>query len=741
MGRDPSRRPPRLSRALYTFSFPVPPLRLSSREPPWYLYGMCAAGPSNPGRGRTPLTGVRILELGQLIAGPYCGQVLADFGADVIKVEAPGSGDPMRKWGTIKDGRSLAWSVIGRNKRCITADLRTVDGQQFARQLAADADVVIENFRPGTLERFNLGWDVLHELNPGLVLVRISGYGQDGPDAHRPGYGSIGEAIGGLRYITGPVDRPPSRVGVSLGDMLAGLHAALGCMMALRARQDIGVGQVVDVSIYESVLALTEGLVSEYAAAGVVRERSGSILPGVAPSNLYPTADGAYVLVAANQDTVFQRLCQAMGRPELATSAEYGDHLARGTNQAALDDLISGWTSDRSREDLLAALDDHAVPAGTVYTAKEMLKDPHFQHRESIIEVPDPGLGSLAMQNVAPKLSVTPGAIRWTGPALGQHDDVVRQEVDQKRPEPATSVYGLPTEVDIIEVGLRDGLQNEPTLVDTATKVRWAQRLISAGLRRLEVAAFVHPRLVPAMADAEAVMAALPRPNGVFYAGLVLNQRGLDRALACGLDEVNMVVCASDTFSQRNQNVSLGEALSESLRLIEEARAKGLWTTLTVGTAFGCPFEGEISNDAVARIVADGLSAGAHEICLADTIGVGVPTQVTGLAREAIEAAGTSQRVRFHFHNTRNTGFANVYAAMLEGVRAFDASIGGIGGCPFAPTATGNIGTEDLVYFLSRMGASTGADLNSLIDMVESLEQELGHAVASQLPRSGPFPT
>jgi formyl-CoA transferase len=376
--------------------------------------------------GQPPLADVRVIELGQLIAGPFCGQILADFGADVLKVEEPSRGDPMRAWGVVHNGRSLTWNVIARGKRCVTADLRTREGRDFVLGLVAQADVVVENFRPGTLEKFGLGFDALSAVNPGIVLTRVSGFGQDGPYSPRAGYGSVGEAMGGLRYLVGEPDRPPSRFGVSLGDLLAGLHAALGTMMALHSRAGSGVGQVVDVSIYESVLAMTESLVSDYAVAGVTRERHGAIMAGVAPSNVYRTADGRLLMIAANQDTVFRRLAGAMGRSELAADERFATHLARGANQAELDELIGDWTATVRAGELQRLLDDHGVPAGEIYRAQEMLADPHFRARQSIVEVPDDELGPVPMQAVAPKLSRNPGRVRWGGPSHGAHDDDVR---------------------------------------------------------------------------------------------------------------------------------------------------------------------------------------------------------------------------------------------------------------------------------------------------------------------------
>jgi succinyl-CoA---D-citramalate CoA-transferase len=366
--------------------------------------------------------------MGQLLAGPFCGQLLADFGAEVIKLEDPARGDPMRQWGREKPhGLSLWWPVIARNKKSVTLDLRHPEGQSLARRLLGTADVLVENFRPGTLERWGLGYDTLAERNPGLVLVRVTGFGQDGPYAPRAGYGSIGEAMGGLRYVTGDPSTPPSRSGISIGDSLAGTFAALGALLALHARARTGRGQVVDSAIYEAVLAMTESLVTENQVAGYTRERTGAILPNVAPSNVYPTADGQLVLVAANQDTVFRRLAAAMARPELADDPRYASHSARGEHQVELDGLIAGWTATLDAGRLLAALEEAGVPAGRIYRATDMLADPHYLARQAIVRLADPELGEIAMQNVAPRLSATPGRVAWPGPALGRHNREVYQ--------------------------------------------------------------------------------------------------------------------------------------------------------------------------------------------------------------------------------------------------------------------------------------------------------------------------
>jgi len=382
-----------------------------------------------PGR-QGPLTDIRVIEMGQLLAGPFCGQLMADFGAEVIKCEQPGVGDPMRVWGREKPhGKSLWWPVVARNKKSLTLNLRTEEGQQVVRDLVAEADVLLENFRPGTLERWNLSYDDLSKINPKLILVRVTGFGQTGPYARRAGYGAIGEAMGGLRYVVGDPSTPPSRMGISIGDELAANYACLGTMMALHARERTGRGQVVDSAIYEAVLAMMESLVSEYDVTGYVRERTGAILPNIAPSNVYETVDGQYLLIAANQDTVFKRLAAAMGRPELAEDPRYATHAARGTHQAELDALVNDWTKTVELELLEQRLEEHGVPCGLIYKPEDMLRDAHFAAREAIVEVEHPDFGPMKMQNVAPRLSDTPGAVRHVGPALGQHTEEVLAEV------------------------------------------------------------------------------------------------------------------------------------------------------------------------------------------------------------------------------------------------------------------------------------------------------------------------
>lgn len=369
-----------------------------------------------------PLTDIRAIELGQLIAGPFCGQLLADMGADVIKIEPPGQGDPMRSWG--RGDYPLWWTVCARNKRCVTANLRLEKGQQLVRDLVAKADILIENFRPGTMERWGLGYDVLSKINPGLIMVRVSGYGQTGPYSHRAGYASVGEAMGGMRHLCGEPDRPASRAGLSIGDTLAATYACNGALAALHHKKMTGEGQIVDTAIYEAVLNVMEATIPEYTVSGHIRERSGSKLPQVAPSNIYKCADGDF-LIAANQNTIFKRLSAAMGQPELADDPRYATHVARGQRQDELDDLINEWTQTKTKSEVAALMEEHAVPAGQIYRAPEMLEDPHFAAREAIVDVPNQRWGSVKMQSVFPKMSKTQGEVRWTGPELGQHNQEV----------------------------------------------------------------------------------------------------------------------------------------------------------------------------------------------------------------------------------------------------------------------------------------------------------------------------
>ncbi|WP_047154684.1 CaiB/BaiF CoA transferase family protein [Aneurinibacillus tyrosinisolvens] len=376
------------------------------------------------------LNDIRVLELGSLLAGPFTGRLLGDFGAEVIKIEPPDKPDTMRIWGKQIDGQGLLWPIQSRNKKSITLNLRVQEGQEIFKQLVAKADIVLENFRPGTLEKWGLGYETLKAINPKIILLRTSGFGQTGPYSHWAGFGSIGEAMGGLRYVTGFPDRPPTRIGISIGDSLAALFATIGCLTALHERKKSGIGQVVDTAIYEAVFAMMEGLVPEYEMAGYVRERTGNILPGVAPANIYETKEGNYIALGANADNVFRRLAAAMGMPEIAEDERFSSHTARGQNMEELDTIVNEWTRTKSTEELLTLLGESGVPAGKIYNVKDIVEDPHYAAREMIISMQHPTLGNFRMPGIVPKLSRTPGEVKEVGAIRpGQHNDKIYKEI------------------------------------------------------------------------------------------------------------------------------------------------------------------------------------------------------------------------------------------------------------------------------------------------------------------------
>lgn len=376
-----------------------------------------------------PLAGLKVLELGQLIAGPFATKLLGEFGADVIKIEPPGTGDPLRKWRILEEGTSLWWHVQSRNKRSVALDLRSEEGQTLARRLASEADVVVENFRPGTLDGWNLGWETLSTLNPGLIMVHVSGYGQTGPYRDKPGFGVIGEAMGGLRYLTGHPGEPSVRVGVSIGDSLSALYAVIGTLLALQERQKSGLGQEIDVALHESVFAMMESLLPEFDATGQIREPGGSALPGITPSNAYRCEGGEYVLIAGNGDSIFKRLMGVIGRPDLAENPALAHNDGRSRQAQMIDEAIEAWTQTRPRDAILQALDEARVPAGFPYTAKDIASDPHYIAREMIKTFTRENGEPLKVPGVLPKLSATPGRLGNGGPKLGQHTEDVLDEL------------------------------------------------------------------------------------------------------------------------------------------------------------------------------------------------------------------------------------------------------------------------------------------------------------------------
>jgi len=375
------------------------------------------------------LAGLKVLELGQLIAGPFAAKTLADFGAEVIKIEPPGVGDPLRKWRMLKDGTSVWWQIQSRNKRSLALDLRTPQGQDIVRQLADEADILIENFRPGAMEGWGLGPDDLRARNPRLIVLRISGYGQTGPYRNRPGFGVIGEAMGGLRHLTAEPGRVPVRVGVSIGDTLAALHGVIGILLALQHRHATGEGQVIDVALYEAVFNCMESLLPEYSAFGAVRGAAGSAMPGIAPTNAYRCQDGGYALIAGNGDSIFKRLMVLIGRPDLANDPALADNTGRVARVAEIDQAIEAWTLQRPVEAVLDALEQASVPAGRIYTVADIAADPHYAAREMLQAITLADGSSLTLPGIVPKLSATPGSHRRLAPGLGQDSEQILAEM------------------------------------------------------------------------------------------------------------------------------------------------------------------------------------------------------------------------------------------------------------------------------------------------------------------------
>jgi formyl-CoA transferase len=371
-----------------------------------------------------PLKGLKVVELGTLIAGPYCARLMAEFGAEVVKVETPGEGDPLRKWRKLHEGNSLWWYAQARNKKSIAVNLRDADGQEIVRRLAREADFVVENFRPGTLEKWGLGYEALARDNERLIMVRLSGFGQTGPYRDRPGFGAIGESMGGMRYITGYPDRAPVRVGISIGDSLAAMFGVIGALMALHHRHGSGKGQVVDVALYEAVFAMMESMLPEYGMGGYVRERSGAALPGIVPSNTYPCRDGKYVVIGANADSIFKRMMRAIGRPDLADDPALATNDGRVARTAELDGVIGAWTARHDLDAVLGVLDRAEVPSGRIYSIADIAADLHYQAR-GMIERHKLGEHDVLLPGMVPKLSRTPGSTRWIGPRLGEHTDAV----------------------------------------------------------------------------------------------------------------------------------------------------------------------------------------------------------------------------------------------------------------------------------------------------------------------------
>jgi formyl-CoA transferase len=588
-----------------------------------------------------PLAGLKVLELGQLIAGPFAAKTLADFGADIIKIETPGAGDPLRKWRLLKDGTSVWWQVQSRNKRSVALDLKSPEAQDIVRRLALDADVLIENFRPGAMEGWGLGPDELLALNPRLIMLRISGYGQTGPYRDKPGFGVVAEAMSGLRHLTAEPGRVPVRVGVSIGDTLAALHGVIGILLAMQERQRSGKGQVIDVALYEAVFNCMESLLPEYSAFGAVRGAAGSALPGIAPSNAYLCKDGGYALVAGNGDSIFKRLMATIGRADLGSDPALADNAGRVARVEEIDAAIGQWTLGLTVDEVLAALDKVSVPAGRIYTVADIAADPHYQARGMLDEVRMDDGSLLAVPGIVPKLSRTPGGHRRNAPQIGQDTDAVLSEMGLS-PAADPGAQGqrhrgregrgrtMKKRIFSMRSPRATASRSSPISSPTDDKVALVDALSECGYAKIEVTSFTSPKAIPMLRDAEEVMGRIRRVPGVEYTVLVPNLRGAERALESRADELNLVMSVSETHNLANLRMPREKSFAA---LSDVVRHVGGRTPINVSLSccFGCPMEGEVPEEEVLRWSERFAAFGADRVrglTICDTTGMAHPAQV-----------------------------------------------------------------------------------------------------------------
>ncbi len=613
-----------------------------------------------------PLDGIRVIEVGTLISGPFAGRLLGDLGAEVIKIEPPGQPDPLRTWGQAElDGHHFFWTVHARNKKAATLNLRGAKGRELFLDLVERSDIIVENFRPGTLEKWGLGYDVLRERNRGIILVRVSGYGQTGPEAGKAGYASVAEAASGLRHLNGFPGGPPPRLALSLGDSLAGMFAVQGALAALYRRTITGEGQVVDAALTESCLAIQESTIPDYDVGGVVRGPSGTRLEGIAPSNIYRTADGSWVVIAANQDTVFRRLCTAMGRAELATDDRFANHVARGRNQDELDKIIGDWASQRQPGDIISTLSEAGVISGPINTVAEVVEDPQLRARGMIADHWD----ERVQRNVlGPRRRA--GAVGDTGHDSQRRPRAARPAQRRRLYRPArqdrrrarraagggSDMSELPTHVDIREVSLRDGLQIEQP-ISLHAKVELLEAVVATGVREVEATAFVSPSKVPALADAPEFAEALASFRGIDFSALVASPNGAKRALAAGLRSIEYVVSASDGLSHANVGRSSAEATALIDEIVAIAHDSGASVEVIIACAWDCPFDGPTPPKRTLDIVEHARDHGADRLALADTIGTTTPRRTADLFADVQAVSGRHPpRCAFPQHPRRRFG-------------------------------------------------------------------------------------
>ena len=695
--------------------------------------------PQPPAPSR-PLDGIRVIEMGQLLAGPFCGTLLAYYGAEVIKVE-PRTGDPIRTWRETRDGVSFWWYSIGRNKKSITIDLKSERGRELAKQLISTADVLLEKLPAGHARE--VGYVSRHTSRVEPEAHRVAHLRlrpKPAPMPPRPGYASVCEGFGGLRYINGFPGERPVRPNLSLGDSLGGLHAAFGILLALVERQRSRLGQDVDVALFESVYNMMEAVVPEYDGAGVVREPSGSTLTGIVPTNTYACKDGRYVIIGGNGESIYQRLMRAAGRPEMADDPKYAGNENRVVHEQEIDDALAAWTASLDLEDVLDILREAKRAFGA-----------DLQRARHDGRPPVPGPRALRRGRCRWEAAQDPGHRAETHPharpdRLGRPETRPTQPRDLRRARPqrcrdrelerrgghlapwqsrarspptsdAEPPEGWPAAVELIEVGPRDGFQMEEQFIPTELKVEMIEQLARAGIREIEAVSFVHPRVIPQMRDADDVMRQLDLPKGhdVTIWALVPNLRGAERALAAGVDGIHQVICCTETYNQKNVGLSVDDSVAQLRQVVElsEQSDHPVATTATMAATFGCPFEGQVEDQRLVELARRFADTGIDHLGLADSAGLGHPLLIDRVVAN-VRAALPEIPLRMHLHDTRGAGVANAVAALAHGVSRFDTSFGGLGGCPIMRGASGNLATEDFNNLCLEMNLQTGVSTEAV---------------------------
>jgi crotonobetainyl-CoA:carnitine CoA-transferase CaiB-like acyl-CoA transferase len=679
-----------------------------------------------------------------MLSGPYGTMLLADLGARTIKIEPPGSGEGTRKL-LANDpehsvhGMGAYFLTLARNKQSICIDMKSDEGRKLFTRLAMKADVVVENFSPGVNKRIGIDYETLSAINPRIITCSVSGFGHTGCAADRPAFDMVAQGMGGGMSLTGESEGRPLRAGIPIGDLGGGMFAAIGILAAVNARTLTGYGQHVDISMLDAQVSMLNYMATMYSLSGRSPGRSGNGHFVHVPYDTYRTKTRD-LIIAVITDNFWKALVEMLDDPDLAL-AQYDRQPGRLADRDFINRRFQEHFEKASCEVWLEKLMARRIPCAPVNNIEHALNDPQIRARDMVVRVSHPSGVEVEMPGNPVKLSRFTDETFAPPPLLGQHTDAVLREllgikdaeIARLRERQIIARGSMMNEaVTINEVGLRDGLQNHPVRLDVSQKLRLTRELRAAGICNLEVTSFVSPKAVPAMADAAELWAALDHTGGVTYSALVPNKKGYDRARAAGVRAVAVVLSATETLNRRNIGMSIAQAHDECRAVIKMARADGVFVRAYIAAACACPYEGVTPENVVIDLAVDMHNAGADEITLADTIGAGHPKQVQSLFREAVRLIG-ARRLAAHFHDTRGLGVTLAWVALQEGVRKFDASIGGLGGCPFAPGATGNLATEDLVFLLQQSGYRTGIEFDALVVASDLARDMLGGEVGGRI--------